>query len=788
MSHRYKSHSSHWGPYMVADTGNGDVDVNGSATDPRPSRLLRNIPGTVRHKTRVARPAVRRSWLESGPGPGPRSSEFVEVNWEVALDLVSREVERVAEMHGNGAIFGGSYGWSSAGRFHHAQSQVHRFLNSVGGYVGSVNTYSAGAAEVILPHILAPYSEVSRNWVTWDDVAANTELIIAFGGMAEKNFQVSGGGVAKHTLYQSLSRAGARGCEIVSLSPLADDFPVALQARRLGIRPYGDVPIMLALAYQLVAERLYDREFVNKSTVGFERFLRYLDGGVDGVKKTPSWASALSGLDESTIRELARKMATRRSLINVSHSLQRAEHGEQPVWLGVVLAAMIGQIGLPGCGFSYALGSMANAGKPSAIVSLPKLPQGVNPIKTSVPVARIADMLHFPGERYDYNGTVSTYPEIRMVYWAGGNPFHHHQDLFRLRSAFERVDTLIVHEQYWTATARLADIVLPATLSLERNDIGAGPGDSQLFAMPKILDPYCSAADDYWIFSQLAKRLNAEMAFTEARSSDEWIKLLYDGFRARLMEAGREVETFEEFWKAGVLDLPVGSAIPLSRFRESPERFPLKTPSGKIEIYSSRIAGFSYPDCPGHPAWLFPSEWIDPAPESDELYLIANNPATRLHSQLDPGAESMDSKVAGREPVRMNPQDAAARGINDGEVVMLQNDRGACLAGVRLWAGVLAGTMQLSTGAWFEPQALGGVETCIHGNPNVLTKDVGTSPLAQGCSGQLTVMRVSRFPGPPPEVSVTRETPAFGTSLLGSGDLRLGSSHRPVDGASEEVR
>ena len=174
----------------------------------------------------------------------------------------------------------------------------------------------------------------------------------------------------------------------------------------------------------------------------------------------------------------------------VSHSLQRAEHGEQPVWMGAVLAAALGQIGLPGGGYAYALGAIAYYGRRNNAVPLPTLPQGRNGVAEFIPVARIADMLLNPGGTYRYNGKTLTYPDIRLVYWAGGNPFHHHQDLNRLRRAFAQVDTLVVHELGWTATARHADFVLPATMTLEREDIGGSSNDPLLVPMPRIAPPY----------------------------------------------------------------------------------------------------------------------------------------------------------------------------------------------------------------------------------------------------------------------------------------------------------
>ena len=153
--------------------------------DPDPSPLLDNFRDTLRHRARVARPMVREGWLRDGPGADGRRGRdrFVAVGWDEVLERLAGELGRVRDAHGAGAVFGGSYGWSSAGRFHHAQSQVHRFLNTVlGGYVRSVGSYSAGASTVVLPHVLGPFAEVTQGVVTWEQVVAKTDLVVAFGG------------------------------------------------------------------------------------------------------------------------------------------------------------------------------------------------------------------------------------------------------------------------------------------------------------------------------------------------------------------------------------------------------------------------------------------------------------------------------------------------------------------------------------------------------------------------------------------------------------------------------
>ena len=754
--------TSHWGAYGVR-SGPSGLEVVPHPADPSPSPLLANIPGALWHPTRVANPAVRRGWLERGPGPDPRRGreEFVELGWDEVLDRLAAELDRVRTAHGNAAIFGGSYGWASAGRFHHAKSQLHRFLNAIGGFTDARNTYSVGASQVLLPHLLGDVEAV-HGATSWPTVTANTELLVAFGGVPAKNVHVTPGGVTRHDVPGHLDALAAAGVRVALVSPLRADLPPGPAARWYPVRPGTDVALMLGLAHTLLAEGLHDAGFLARCTAGHETFERYLLGAADGTPKDAAWAAAICAVPAADIVALAREMAAARTLVTVTWSLQRAEHGEQPVWAGLALAALLGQIGLPGGGFGHGYGSMGDVGSVGPLLPAPGLPPGRNPVATFIPVARIADLLLHPGEEYDYDGARLRYPDIRCVYWAGGNPFHHHQDLNRLRRAFTRPDTVVVHEPYWTATARHADVVLPVTTTLEREDLGCGRRDTHLVAMHRAVPPYAGARDDHEILAGLAGRLGVAAEFTAGRDVRGWLEHLYDRWRARLPDPA--VPDFAAFWAAGEYELPPGPEhyTLLERFRADPVAAPLRTPSGRIEITSARVVSFGYPDCPGHPVWLEPAEWLGGGGAARHpLHLLANQPDTRLHSQLDVGALSQGAKVAGREPVRLHPADAAARGIAAGDIVRIFNDRGACLAGAVLTDAQLPGVVQLATGAWFDPVPDGHPDAplCAHGNPNVLTADVPTSRLTQGCAGAHALVEVERYAGKPPPVTVLAPPP-----------------------------
>jgi biotin/methionine sulfoxide reductase len=750
---RILPHAAHWGAFDTVVRDGRIIDVRPFARDPTPSPIIRGTADAVHAANRIDRPYVRKGWLNGDRSGGTlRGYEpFVPLDWDSAVALVAQELARVRQAYGAASVFGGSYGWASAGRFHHAKTQMQRMLAATGGFTDALTSYSNGAAQTLLPHIVGGTESVAGPLVDWRAIAQHAKLMLCFGGIAQRNGQMINGGGAIHDMGHWLRHAAQAGVRLVNISPQRCDIADDVACQWLPIRPGTDTALMLAMAFVLIADGRVDRDFLDRCTVGFDQLAAYVRGETDGVAKTPDWAAAETGIPAATIAALARDCAAMPTMLTACWSLQRAEHGEQPYWMLIALAAMLGGIGRPGTGFGFGFGSLGGLGSPYEHVPSVTMPALPNPARSFIPVARITDMLENPGGEYDYNGRRMRYPDVRLIYWAGGNPFHHHQDLNRFQSAWARAETIVVHEPWWTATARRADIVLPATTTFERDDIASSSRDRFVLAMKQAVPPQGQARNDFDICADIADALGMGDRFTEQRDANAWLRHMYDRWRTNCAKLGVMVADFTTFWADGSVEVPMPKAhfVPLADFARDPTAHRLNTPTGRIELYSATIDGFGYDDCPGHPIWIPPREYLgSPRARLYPLHLLTIQPATRLHSQWDNVGISKESKIAGREPLIMHADDAAERGIAEGDVVRVFNDRGACLAGVRLARDMLRGVAVLATGAWLDD--LDGL--CVHGNPNVLTQDVGTSRLAQGPVPQSCLVEVERFVGDPPPV------------------------------------
>lgn len=751
--------STHLGTFEVVLENGRPVATRNLPDDPDGAVASAGLHEVIDHELRIRRPHIREGWLRDGPtGSTPRrgGEAFVEVSWEEAYDAIAAELTRVREQHGDAAVFGGSYGWSSAGRFHHAQSQIHRFLAVDGGYTASRHSYSVGAQEVVLPHVIGGSGMAMFDGnPQWSAIAEHAELVIAFGGSPLKNTLVNQGGLKHHRARDAQRACAEAGVRFVCISPVEDDLDESLRAEWIPIRPGTDTALMLGMAHRLMTSGREDADFLARCCVGYENFRDYVLGELDGVEKTPGWAEEICGVASEVIIGLADDASAVRTVVSVTWSMQRAQHGEQAYWAAVTLAAMTGSMGRPGGGFAAGLSATHGIGLHRGSMGAASFPQVRNRVDSFIPVARISDMLLSPGRTLEFNGQRLTYPDVRLVYWAGGNPFHHHQDLNKLLRAWNVPETVVVHDSWWTPVARHADIVIPVATTLERDDIIAGSRDTMLLPLHRVVDPPEGLPTDFEAFSQVAERRGRRQEFDEGLTERQWIERLYDETTRRVALRGVELPSFAEFWESDGVQVPLSVPAGVDAFadlRADPARHPLSTPSGRIEIYSETVASFGYEECPGYASWQEPHEWIGRADLDDSmLHLLSHQPKGKIHSQLDFAAASMRHKADGREIVRLHPQTAARLGIADGDTVRISNVRGSCLAVARLVDGVHRRVALMATGGWWDPERPGEPgSTCRQGNPNVLTSDIGTSRLAQGSSAQTCMVSIRRETDPAP--------------------------------------
>ena len=413
-------HAAHWGAFTAETEGGRLTGVRPFPADPAPSPLIAAMPDIAHAPSRIDRPYVRKGWLRGDRKGGTirGAEEFVPVGWDAAIGLVAEELKRVRAEHGSRSIFAGSYGWSSAGRFHHARTQLHRMLALSGGFTGQVQNYSFAAGMTLLPHLLGNADAVNGPVVDWRAICRHAKLLLCFGGVLTRNGQIASGGAGTHEMGYWVREAARRGVRILNIAPMRADMQADAGAEWLPIRPGTDTALMLAMMHVLLTEGLADRDFLARCTVGIAR----VESEVLGNARTPAWAAAITGIPAEAIAALARDCARTPTMLTATWSLQRAEFGEQPYWAMIALAAMLGQIGRPGTGFGFGHGSMGGMGNPRAEIPSVGMSMPANPAGSFIPVARVTEMLERPGGEYDFNGQRLRYPDTRLIYWAGGNP------------------------------------------------------------------------------------------------------------------------------------------------------------------------------------------------------------------------------------------------------------------------------------------------------------------------------------------------------------------------------
>ena len=371
--------------------------------------------------------------------------------------------------------------------------------------------------------------------------------------------------------------------------------------------------------------------------------------------------------------------------------------------------------------------------------------QGRNFVTKVVPASRITEALENPGKEFFYNGQTNTYPDIKMIFNAGNNFMSHQQDTNRLIRALNKVDTVVCVDVWWTAATRWADIVMPAASTLEQDDITSGGtySNDRVYAMKKVIEPVEDSLPDFEIFEGLADKLGLWAQFTDSEDKMYHIKLAYEA-----SGAAKDVP-FEAFWEKGYARMPVPEAarkwVRHNDFYNDPEAHPLHTASGKIEMFCENIANMQIEDCPGMPVWMEKHEYLGTARDG-QLHVVSPHPWFRLHSQMGNSERLRDLyMVQGREPVRINAQDAADRGIEDGDLVELYNERGTVIAGAVVSDEIMPGVVSIYEGGWPQLDSKG---RCNSGLVNFITSTQPASGFSQATSANTVLVEMRKCEDP----------------------------------------
>ncbi|GAA9023723.1 molybdopterin guanine dinucleotide-containing S/N-oxide reductase [Helicobacter pylori] len=716
-------HATHFGPF-IAKVQNGVVkDIIPQKSDYNPTMMLKAMVDRVYSDSRVKYPCVHKSFLENKKNHKELCGreEFVRVSWDVALDLAAKKLKEIPKEN----IYNASYGgWGHAGSLHRCHHLAWRFFNTtLGGAIGADGEYGNGAAARINPMIVGDM-EVYSQQTTHEEMIKNCKVYVMWGADLFKCNHIDYF-VPNHvndSYYPKYKRAGIK---FISIDPIYTETAQAFNAEWIPIRPNTDVALMLGMMHYLYTSNQYDKAFIAKYTDGFDKFLPYLLGESDNAPKTLEWASQITGVSAEKIKELAD-------------------------WALIVLASMIGQVGLSGGGFGFSMHYGGNAQASSGARIVPMISQGHNSVKSVIPASRISEAILNPDKEIDFMGKKLKLPKIKMIYNCGADLLGHEADTNELICALRTLNCVIVHEPWWTPTAKFADIVFASTSTMKRDDITFGESYSKnvVYAMRKVIEPVYESKDDYEIFRQLALRIGSnetEQKFTESKSYMEWIKGLYE------KSDDPTLKSFDQFWRDGFVEFEIPENarkfVRHAKFRQDPINNKLDTESGKIQIFSQKCADFKLADFKGHPTWFEPAEWLgSKMAETYPFHLISPHPKYRVNSQLDNTWVRNVYKIQGREPVMINELDANKLGIRHGEIVEVFNARGRLLAGAFVTKNIRQGVLSIQKGAWYDPEDVGVRNPrCNAGHVNTLTSLRPTSSMTQAISANTALVNIRKL-------------------------------------------
>jgi anaerobic dimethyl sulfoxide reductase subunit A len=654
----------------------------------------------VHHPQRLMYPQKRIG--ERGEG------KFKRISWDEAQERLAGELTRVKEIYGNEGIFLATGGGYLAG-LHNGGFAAQRLLNQFG---GCVTHYGNISSEGAVWASLTQYGSVMVGNSRED--LLNSRLIILWGWDPAR--MISG----TNTMYHVI-KARENGARVVAVDPRYHDTAATVADEWIPILPGTDTAMMVAMANVMIKENLHDQPFLDKYAVGFDKFKEYVFGQEDGVDKTPQWAAEICNVEADTIIHLAREYAgTQPAALMDCQGPARSAMGEQYNRCAATLCAMTGNVGRPGGSAGGGL-----MGIPIGhMFRMSAIPPGKNPFELDGPNVkgtldirmRVIKRVHI-NKIFDaiLEGKQGGYPtDIKMMWSMCNNYLNQTGNSNKAARALQKLEFFCAQELFMTAQARYADLLLPVTTAAERSDLTRPwPSGPYFTFMNRALEPLGECKSDFDIVSELAERLGIE-GFNP-NTEDEWLKM----FVEHNPEYQQHIKDYDKFREDGIhrvkLDEPI---IAFKQQIDDIENNPFPTPSGKIEIFSQRVADLDKQDTPPIPKYMpTPEDRNDPLVEKYPLQLLTPHPKNRVHSELYmvPWLREVEEHRAW-----INPVDAEPRDIKDGDEILVFNDRGKVAITAWITERIIPGVVSIFEGAWYNPDK-DGIDrgACA----NTLTKD-----------------------------------------------------------------
>lgn len=650
---------------------------------------------------------------------------FQRITWEEAANLVVSEWKRITENFGPGSRYV-NYGTGSQGVLRQ-DKLMRRLMNLDGGCLGLYGTYSSLCSDFVTPYIYG--DKLSGN--STEDIL-NSKLLILWGhNPLETRFG------AQRDYY--IMQAKAQGMRVIVIDPRQSDSAVALADEWVGIRPSTDGALANAMAHTIWSEGLQDQRFMDTYCLGFDRehmpdgvapelnYYDYLFGNTDGIIKDAAWAEAITGIPADTIRRIAiMYAATKPACILQGLGNQRTGNGEQTTRGIAALTCLTGNVGIPGGG-AAGVGYASEEPRPVYPIGKSDYP-GV--ISCFLWTQAVEDGISMTREKDHIQGMERLESNIKLIFNLGSNILiNQHSDInnsIRILKDTSKCEFIVCSDVFMTASARYADLILPAASFLEHDDFGLPWRTGHyILASNQVIPPIFDARNEYDWIGEVARRLGLWEQWSLGRNTaEEWLEVFYDELRQKKPE----LPPYEQFKAEGGYAYQNPKCyIAYEKQISDPEHHKFATPSGKIEIFSKRLYEMGDPvSIPALPVYTpCPEGPEDPLREKFPLQLIGWHTKRRSHTNHDGNDWLIEVEP---QDVWIHPKDAQARDIHNGDSVIVFNDRGRMKIRAKVTERVISGVAAIAQGAWFKPDAQG---TDTQGSINILTSTRPT-PLAKG--------------------------------------------------------